>query len=94
MIDDGGKLLKNYRKSQLWGNDEKTVWRYPYVKNPEDAYTVVEVNGIKVGMLNCYEAEFPELSRSLALKGAQVILIPTAADVGTFNAEKGEWSNW
>jgi len=33
-----------------------------------------------VGLLNCYEAEFPELTRRLALLGAQLVLIPTAAD--------------
>ena len=31
-------------------------------------------------MLNCYECEFPELSRILALKGAKLIVGPTAAD--------------
>jgi apolipoprotein N-acyltransferase len=41
---------------------------------------VQQVNGIGVGLLNCYEAEFAELTRSLALLGAQVVLIPTAAD--------------
>jgi predicted amidohydrolase len=30
------------------------------------AFTVQVVNGLKVGLLNCYEAEFPELKRRLA----------------------------
>ena len=30
--------------------------------------------------MNCYECEFPELSRILALKGAKLIVGPTAAD--------------
>jgi len=96
LLDKDGTLLKNYRKTQLWGSEEKEAWRCGHVNDdsPEDAYSVVEVNGIKVGMLNCYEAEFPELSRILALNGAQVILIPTAADVGVFNSETNEWSNW
>jgi len=33
-----------------------------------------------IGVLNCYECEFPELSRILALKGAKLIVGPTAAD--------------
>jgi predicted amidohydrolase len=41
---------------------------------------VQEVNGQKVGLLNCYEAEFPELTRRLAVLGADLVLIPTAAD--------------
>ena len=44
------------------------------------SFTVQAVHGLRVGLLNCYEAEFPELARSLALRGAELVLIPTAAD--------------
>jgi len=77
---DGG-CLKNYRKTHLWGGDERNNWSFGHVYPEEgEAYTVFEVNGVRVGVLNCYEAEFPELSRILALKGAQLLVIPTAAD--------------
>lgn len=85
LVDNTGNLVVNCRKTQLWGGDEKTAWRCPYVEDPENACKVNKINGIKVGLLNCYEAEFPELNRVLALQGAQVVLIPTAADVGTFD---------
>lgn len=76
-----GKVLKNYRKTHLWGGDERSNWSFGYVHAEEgEAYTVFMVNGVRVGVLNCYEAEFPELSRILALKGAQLVVIPTAAD--------------
>lgn len=35
-IDKDGNLLKNYRKSQLWGSDERNVWKYPYADNPDE----------------------------------------------------------
>lgn len=77
---DGG-LLKNYRKTHLWGGDERNNWSFGHVHPEEgEAFTVFRVNGIGVGVLNCYEAEFPELSRILALKGARLVVIPTAAD--------------
>ncbi|MEB3304045.1 MAG: carbon-nitrogen hydrolase family protein [Cyanobacteriota bacterium] len=76
-----GILLRNYRKTHLWGPDEKLCWTPGYQAAEEGpAFTVQQVNGIGVGLLNCYEAEFPELTRKLALLGAQVVLIPTAAD--------------
>jgi len=76
-----GELLKNYRKTHLWGGDERNNWSFGYVHPEEgEAYSVFEVNGMRVGVLNCYEAEFPELPRILALKGAQLVVIPTAAD--------------
>ena len=76
-----GQRLKNYRKTHLWGGDERHLWSFGHVFPEEgEAFTVFKVNGINVGVLNCYEAEFPELSRILALKGAQLVVIPTAAD--------------
>jgi len=76
-----GQLLKNYRKTHLWGGDERNNWSFGYIHEEEgEAYSVFNINGIKVGVLNCYEAEFPELVRILALKGAQLVVIPTAAD--------------
>lgn len=79
-----GELLKKYRKTHLWGGDERNNWSFGHVYPEEgEAYTVFEVNGMRVGVLNCYEAEFPELSRILALKGAQLVVIPTAADAYT-----------
>lgn len=81
LIDAQGQLLRNYRKTHLWGPDEKRCWSAGYL-HPEEgpALTVQRLNGIGVGLLNCYEAEFPELTRRLALEGAQLVLIPTAAD--------------
>jgi predicted amidohydrolase len=35
-VDKDGTLLKNYRKCQLWGSDERTVWKYPYTENPDE----------------------------------------------------------
>ena len=76
-----GVCLKNYRKSHLWGGDERNNWSFGYVHPEEgEAFSVFRINGLGVGVLNCYEAELPELSRILALKGAQLIVIPTAAD--------------
>ena len=45
---------------------------------PGSEFPVVDWNGIKVGLLICFDIEFPEAARILALKGAQLIAIPTA----------------
>ena len=84
LFDNGGILLKNYRKTHLWGPDERKIW-HPGHALPEEgeAYTVHPVNGIPVGLLNCYEGEFSELARIFALKGAKLLVIPTAADLWT-----------
>ncbi|GAA3064957.1 hypothetical protein GCM10020254_06090 [Streptomyces goshikiensis] len=46
------------------------------------------INGITVGVLNCYECEFPPLYQYLAERGAQIVLGPTAAD-GHFRLADG-----
>lgn len=40
-------------------------------------FSVHEVAGIRIGMNICYDASFPEASRSLALLGADLIVLPT-----------------
>jgi predicted amidohydrolase len=75
VISASGELLFSYRKNQLYGQQERDNWSFG-----DKLSEVVEINGLPVGVLNCYECEFPELSRILALKGAKLIVGPTAAD--------------
>lgn len=80
-INSDGSLLQNYRKTHLFGQAEKDNFSFGYTETcEEEMFPVVKVADFPVGILNCYEAEFPELSRILALKGAKLIVIPTAAD--------------
>jgi predicted amidohydrolase len=44
-----------------------------------------EIDGVKVGMLICYDLQFPELSRSLVESGVEVLLVPSLTD------ERGVW---
>ncbi len=39
---------------------------------------IAELDGHKVGILICYDVEFPEAVRALALGGADLVLVPTA----------------
>ena len=81
LIDENGNFLRNYKKTHLWGPGEQDLWSFGYAHESEgEAYTVVKVNDFPIGVLNCYEAEFPELSRIYATKGAKLVVIPTAAD--------------
>ena len=75
VISEKGKLLNSYRKTHLYGQQERDNWSFG-----RSDYPVYSIFGFPVGVLNCYECEFPELSRILALKGAKLIVGPTAAD--------------
>ncbi len=75
VISEKGELLESYRKTQLYGQQERDNWSFG-----DNDYRIHKFFGFPVGVLNCYECEFPELSRILALKGAKLIVGPTAAD--------------
>jgi predicted amidohydrolase len=47
-----------------------------------DAPSVVEVGGLRIGVLICYDLRFPEAARMCALDGADLIALPTNWPVG------------
>ncbi|GAB5443783.1 MAG: carbon-nitrogen hydrolase family protein [Fuerstiella sp.] len=65
-------LIGHYRKVHLpyLGVDRFTT--------PGDRpFEVFEADGVKIGMLICYDGGFPEATRVLALRGADIVLLPT-----------------
>jgi len=64
--------IANYRKTHLYGTEEKRLF------SPGDGLVLAELDGLKVGILICYDVEFPEAVRTLALAGAELIAVPTA----------------
>jgi predicted amidohydrolase len=75
VIDETGDLPAVYRKTHLYAQQERDNWDFG-----ESDFPVFRIHGFPVGVLNCYECEFPEPVRILALKGAKLIVGPTAAD--------------
>jgi len=73
LIGPEGKILLNYRKSHLFGEIDRSMFRCV-----GDEFPTAELNGFKIGLLICYDIEFPEPARRLALAGADLLLIPTA----------------
>jgi predicted amidohydrolase len=69
---DGTRLL-NYRKTHLFGTLDRSQFSAAQVQ-----VALFEFNGWKIGLLICYDVEFPENVRRLALAGADVVLVPTA----------------
>lgn len=75
VVDAGGTLLGRYRKTHLWGPAERAAF------SPGDGTPlVVDVGELRCGIAVCYDVEFAEVARGLALAGAEVVLVPTALD--------------
>jgi predicted amidohydrolase len=65
-----------YRKTHLW--DRETLVFTP----GEEAPPVIDTAHGRIGVLVCYDMEFPEMPRMLALAGADLIAVPTNWPVG------------
>ncbi|ARV19344.1 (R)-stereoselective amidase [Curvibacter sp. AEP1-3] len=72
-IDASGLRCLNYRKAYLFGDLDRSQ----FVAEAQSARTF-DFHGWNVGMLICYDVEFPEATRALALAGADLIVVPTA----------------
>jgi predicted amidohydrolase len=73
LVDARGRHRTTYRKTHLLGDDERTVY-----SPGNDLGRPHALNGVRVGVLVSYDAEFPEAVRALASHGADLICIPAA----------------
>lgn len=64
--EDG--VLLHYRKTHLWTDERELVM-------PGDRLVCVEWRGRRIGLMICYDLEFPETARALAGLGAELIVI-------------------
>ena len=68
-----GKVVANYRKSHLFGALDRDAF------SAGDGEPVLfDAGPMKAGLLICYDIEFPEAARHLALRGADLLVVPTA----------------
>jgi len=71
-FDSKGISLANHRKKMLPPTaDESKIFK------PGSESSIITINGIKAAIVICYELEFPEIIRELALQGVELIIAPT-----------------
>lgn len=80
LIDRHGEIALVYAKVHTcaYGSHE-------YGMTPGECFPVAEldtaVGPVKIGIMICYDREFPESARVLMLHGAEIILVPNACDL-------------
>ncbi|MBT2471167.1 carbon-nitrogen hydrolase family protein [Streptomyces sp. ISL-66] len=73
LVGPDGARLANYRKTHLFGCFEQDAF------TPGDTPVVqADLNGLRIGVMICYDVEFPENVRAHALAGTDLLLVPTA----------------
>jgi len=70
LIDRSGKVAGKYRKTHL----PREEWEAGIT--PGDSYPVFETDFGKVGLMICWDVQFPEPCRAMGAKGAELILLP------------------
>jgi predicted amidohydrolase len=71
-VDEQGTIAAVYRKVQLYGGEESDA----FVAGNE--LLIVELCGLKMGLMICFDIEFPEVARSLARAGAEMLVTISA----------------
>lgn len=75
VIVDASGVRARYRKIHV-GGVEKCLWK----RGSE--WVVLETRVGRAGFLICYDLVFPEAARTLAVNGAEILIMPTAWGVG------------
>ena len=73
-------LSSVYRKTHLFYK-ERNVF-----EDGNTGFPVIEYNGLRLGAMICYDWRFPEAARTLALKGADVIVCPSNLVTGVWQS--------
>ena len=71
-----GEAVLHYRKTHLYGALDRAQFSAGVVDASNSS--LATLNGWRLGLLICYDVEFPENTRRLALAGADGVLVPTA----------------
>lgn len=76
VVVDGDGLRATYRKIHLY--DSFGFRESDRLVAGDPTPTVVEVAGLRVGLMTCYDLRFPELGRALSRWGADLVVVPAA----------------
>jgi predicted amidohydrolase len=97
VADKDGKQLGIYRKTHIpailpSGLPGGTGSYEKFYFSPGTEFPVFDLCGTKIGIQICYDRKYPEGSRLLALKGAQILFMPICA--ATYGETKLRGNTW
>jgi predicted amidohydrolase len=84
LIGPDGEDLAVYRKIHMFDVEAGGVaYRESAHEQPGEEIVTASAAGVTVGLSVCYDLRFPELFRILAIRGAQVLTVPSAFTLAT-----------
>ncbi len=85
VLDQTGKVISTYRKIHLY--DALGFRESDKMTSGSKIAKPVKTSIGKIGMMICYDLRFPEMSRSLAVAGSEVLVAPSAWVKGDMKEE-------
>lgn len=84
-IDNNGKFLGKYRKMHLFDIDvkDKIYFKESDTLSAGCEFTIIKTDFARIGIGICYDIRFLELSRIMALNGAEILIFPGAFNLTT-----------
>ena len=84
-FDNHGKILGKHRKMHLFDIDVKgkIYFKESDTLSAGNEFTVIKTDLAKIGIGICYDIRFVELSRIMALEGAEILIFPGAFNLTT-----------
>ncbi|MGI8888040.1 MAG: carbon-nitrogen hydrolase family protein [Nocardioidaceae bacterium] len=76
VVNSTGELVSTYRKVHLYDSFGYRESERLLGGAPEPA--VVELGGMRFGLMTCYDLRFPEFARALVDAGSDVLIVPAA----------------
>lgn len=88
VISPEGKILAEYRKIHLFDIRE---YKESTFFNPGNQISTLDTKYGRIGLTICYDLRFPELFRTLVLKGAELIFCPAAFPIAGQSPGEDHW---
>jgi len=85
VINKSGKVISTYRKIHLY--DALGFRESDKMISGSKITKPVKTSIGKIGMMICYDLRFPEMSRSLAVAGSEILIVPSAWVKGNMKEE-------
>jgi len=84
-FNNNGEIIGKHRKVHLFDIDvkDKISFKESDTLSPGNEITVIETPFATIGIGICYDIRFVELSRIMALKGAELLIFPGAFNMTT-----------
>ncbi len=89
VVFDSGKIAGKYRKMHI--PDDPGFYEKFYFTPGDIGFEPIDTSVGRLGILICWDQWFPEAARIMALKGAEILIYPTA--IGWFDSDSEDEKN-